>query len=522
MAIWEHILKYIGVTEPTDKPELQIEVPFDYAKVEENSESVTTITANNVNTAFSDADNGDPKLQSAIAASLISGRDLVIAAHWRTRKRAAMGCDWDVCAVGKEDDKTALELRKMLDAAGIRGLISSLLDAAYFGYAGSAIEWEKSGRPKRFVPVHHSRWMFDASGAPAVYLDDTWKEKAVATLPFGSFAYAWDSTTGQLPAKAGLCRSLLWYWLLKRDAWLSRAKYLERFSMPFRKVTVTQEQWQNRAGLAALKATLLKAGEAALAILPEGAMMDVGSAPAGGTADYESYIKDIDDAITIAILGQLATSGDAGGLSKGQAQENVRADLLASDATMVMDAVNQGVLYPMCRFLYGDSAVGAYDFRIIYEEDEDMMLKSEVISKLSGAGYKAKKEWVEETFNMPLDEQEQVQPLPQTPDLNLTSLSDSAITREEKIQTITLESLRRLFSSSDAIAEFYAPLKKEIAAVFSDVDADSENIEVEFANRAQKLFSRYPAIYEAMGASSESFQDVFKQTLFTAVGSSKI
>jgi hypothetical protein len=305
-------------------------------------------------------------------------------------------------------------------------------------------------------------------------------------------------------------------WLLKRDAWLSRARYLERFGMPFRKVKVTEEQWKNKAGLAALKAMLQKSGEAGLAILPDGAEMDVQSAPGGSSnSDFSKYIYDIDDVITVAILGQTATSGDAGGLSKGQAQENVRRDLVRSDAKLVMDAINRHLLAPMCRFRYGDGSVGAFEFRIDCDPSDDMGQKASTVSTLAAAGYKPEPAWVAETFNMPLMEKTE-EPGSGMPFSDLP-LSSADLADEEFVSRVTKTALQRMFASRTVIDEFYGPLRNEIRKAFSDIPLDDPDLPAEFARRADVLFSRYPEIYEEMGAGSSGFQKVFGDAILTSV-----
>jgi phage gp29-like protein len=266
---------------------------------------------------------------------------------------------------------------------------------------------------------------------------------------------------------------------------------------------------------------LQKSGEVGLAILPDGTDMDVQTVSGGSSSsDYSEYIDDIDDVITVAILGQTATSGDAGGLSKGQAQENVRRDLVRSDAKLIMDAINRHLLAPMCRFRYGDGSVGAFEFRIDCDPSDDMERKATTVSTLAAAGYKPEPAWVAETFNMPLEEKSEVRD-PGMPFSDLP-LSSSDLAEEEFVSRLTRNALERMFASKTVINEFYGPLRKEIGKAFSDLSVDDPNLSSEFARRAESMFSRYPEIYEEMGAGSSGFQKVFSDAVLTAVAGKSI
>lgn len=488
------------------------DMPGELAKVEELSAAMLDIKAADIRNAIDAADAGEVADQAAIAASILDSRDIGVASHWDTRRNAVLGCDWDVKAIDPADDGKALEMRKALDKAGVKNLISTLCDAPYFGYAGSLVEWENDA-PSKFIPVHPTRHRFDLGGFPAVNLSTSGAYTPVAEMEPGRIVHM---SCGSLPQKAGICRGLMWIWLFKRDCLLHRARYIERFGSPIISAKVTEAQWKDKTSLNSLLSRLREAVARGVAIYPEGATLELVRDAAGSSqGDFGSFIAELDAMITIRILGQTATSGDAGGLSKGQAQENVRRDILASDCLRIMDAVKRMLIIPMARFMFNGKLDDAFEFVIEYEQDEDLNQKALMVKTLSEAGYPADDDWVSETFGIPL--KEKPPPPPAAPLPQMLPMDDSAIAGDETATRITEEALRRMLSSPSAIEAMRNPLREAITEVFSGVSMDDENLPAVFAARAHDLFSRFPALYKAMGASSQMFEDVFRGAMLTAM-----
>lgn len=531
-SVYSSFLKYAGIGgkakgKPTP-PELDAGIPSDMARVEEYSAAMCDLKAGDIKLALASADSGEPRDQAAIAASILDSRDGVVGAQWRTRRNAVLGKDWDVVPVDGKDDaakETAMLLRKELDASGVKGLIGSLVDRGYFGYAGSLIEWDqKAASPSRFVPIHASRISFDLSGNPAVTLGWNGIATPVADLPFGRCVMNMEHTASS-PAKSGMCRSLLWMWLFKRDAWLHRVQYIERYGSPILKAKIPQSQWEDKSKVASLVSRLKDSGRRGVAVHPDGTDLEIVAAMGNASnADFSKFISEIDDVITLVILGQLATSGESSGMSKGQAQENVRLDILASDCQGVMDAVKRQVLAPMCVFKGLDP--DSFEFKILYEPAADTSAIAQTVKTLYDAGLEVDQEWAAETFSMPLTRKAAPAPSPFPPVEGSLPMSDSpmeasAVAQEELVSRVTEAALERMFTSKTAVSEFYMPLRREIKAVFSDMDVNDPELIQAFVARADKLFSRYPAIYEAMVASSEGYQKIFGDAVRTAVAGTR-
>lgn len=88
-----------------------------------------------------------------------------------------------------------------------------------------------------------------------------------------------------------------------------------------------------------------------------------------------------------------ASSGDGGGLSKDNAQDKVRQDILEADATMLADCINRKVAEPWSRF---NSGVQAACPRLVFVTDppEDVERAANVIKTMYDAGWEADQEEV--------------------------------------------------------------------------------------------------------------------------------
>jgi phage gp29-like protein len=525
-------------------------------------EEAVKVTAAVITAAINEANEGDPRNLASLASDLVD-RDASTSASMRTRRLAVLSCPWQIAAIDAKDAERAKEIEKMLKKSGIDSLIGSLADAAWYGYSGSSIEWGQEGYPVRYVKIHPTRWVFDMAGNPAISLSTAGGDKdpiALAGAEYGRYVFAAPATS-MAPHKSGLCRSVAWLWMFKHNAWLWRSRYIERFGMPILQATIPQSQYDNADEKAKLSASLSTLGSKGHVIVPESTGLQFVSAIANASnADYEKYIDNINDEITIAILGQKATSGDAGGLSKGQAQENVRLDILAADCRMVMESIQRHLIDPLVAFTLGESAAGMFEFMLDYQPPDDKSAKALVLKTLFDAGLEADEEWAAAIFEMPLSRKAASAPagdFGQQPDMDaedggetpakpskaqknangggsakedkedsgegkLMAMSDlsprpeSAVARDIFLSRVSGSALDRLIRDPRAAAEFLSPLKKEISKAFAGLSPDDPDLAAKFAEASNILFQRYPTIYEAMGASSKGFEQVFHDAILTA------
>ena len=239
-------------------------------------------------------------------------------------------------------------------------------------------------------------------------------------------------------------------------------------------------------------------GLAGNAVVPEDSdITTVNPTVQNNAAAFQEWFKYIDDSYALVILGQLATSKESNGFSKGNVQENVRLDILQSDCKAITSTINRQFLKYYEKFNFGTE--GELSFNIGYEIPEDLTAKAGMVLTLSQAGYRAKKDWVEKSFEIPLEESTQTLAMPQNQE-QLKAFSqinnDKFLAREEYITRLTDNTLGKLFVNSETQVEMYKPLQQAIREVFKGVNPDDENILEIFSSKIEGLFKRYPALYD--------------------------
>jgi phage gp29-like protein len=291
---------------------------------------------------------------------------------------------------------------------------------------------------------------------------------------------------------------------------------------------------------------------------------------AASTDAYQQWFDYIDGCFAKAILGQEASSGKAEGLSKGGAQAEVRDDICQADRKDIAEIINDAIVGPLERFKYNSS-----DAKFQFEDDpEDLTQKATIIQTLAAAGFKPTREWVSETFNMPLAEEEErisnneqgtrnnevkggeaaIKPAggrltangrqtafsqseglrnaisdypgalreSATPPLansqirkftNSAAPADAA--KERFISAATESALRGLFDDEEAMAAFYAPLRAEVRGAFKGIALDDPALVEKFTERARGFLESLPAVYAEMDKSA--LEQTLQKAVFSAL-----
>lgn len=363
------------------------------------------LSADTLRQLLSDADRGSSSGLACLFREMLE-KEPAIAAHMQTRILSVLSCDWSVQG---EDSVKAGEAESILKKAGIHALLRHLLDALAFGYSGAAIVWEKGGAGIReFKRILPENWVFDLSGNPAL-LTLSGQEKALSSYHPFQFVFHVHCLKSGSPPRGGLLRPLLWVYFFKHYAMRDRARYLERYGIPFLAAKIRREDFESEELRSAVMNSLSKMGSDGVGLLSEGAEMQVLSSSSGSSSnDYQSWMDYIDRLCALLILGQTASSGDASGFSKGQQQENVRRDLIEADCRSLMESVDMQILHPLERWLFGSE--GTLHFHLDYSSPENLLEKAQIVRLLSESGFRADPQWIMKTFGISLEKKSNTTP----------------------------------------------------------------------------------------------------------------
>ena len=460
----------------------------------------TKLSVKDIQYVLDMADSGQPDQQAALYR-LIIDRDPIIGAHLRTRLLSVLSCDWTVN--NAEDNERDSGIEKELDDAGIYELICHLLSAIINGYSAAATLWKEGGKVNEWRHFNPQMIQFDQVGNPAL-IRYSGAIQPFIEYPEGQLIFHQNKLLPGLPAQGGLLRCLVWLYLYKNYGLQQKARFLEKFGCPFTIAKLSAADFANEETKKQVMLNLKNLGLAGNAVVPEGTeIITVNPAVQNNAAAFQEWFKYIDDSYALVILGQLATSKESNGFSKGNVQENVRLDILQSDCKAITSTINRQFLKYYETFNFGTE--GELSFNIGYEIPEDLTAKAGMVLTLPQAGYRAKKDWIEKSFDIPLEESIQSSTMPQSQE-QLKAFSqinnDKFLAREEYITRLTNNTLDKLFVNSETQVEMYKPLQQAIREVFKGVNPNDENILEIFSSKVEDLFRKYPALYDDMDTTS--------------------
>lgn len=367
------------------------------------------LTPTKIDGIFRDANRGDCQAQARLAVE-IEEKDWDVSHPLSTRRAAVKGIAWQCLPPkGLENDATA---KRIAEAAGemlrnvpadgddeldFGGLLDHMLLAILPGYSWTEIVWGKGGGTiEAFVPGMVNAVTFRDSVEPR--LATTAHPEGLPFAPNKFVFHRHNARSGD-SSRGGLIRPLGWMYLFEMTGVKDLMRFAEKFGMPFVSARLDDNAWEkDRTKIAYL---IRNFGRDGGAVFSKAVETELVQAAQGGADLYFKMLEYFGAAKTKVVLGQTATSGDAGGFSKGQAQENVRQDILEADARALEGTLRRDVLQPWTMFTHGpDAPVPVLSFDAA--PAEDMKDKAEIVTQLSEAGLQPDPEWAEKTFNVRL------------------------------------------------------------------------------------------------------------------------
>ncbi len=474
-------------------------------------ESTRSLTPSRLDELFRQANAGDPRAQARMALE-IEEKDWDVSAHLQTRSLAVQGIPFSFQPPpGSEESAEARKVCDVLSKAIPTDLlakaIEQMMTALLPGYDCQEILWGPGGASViGFQPVEKALITFQSSQAPL--LVSTNYPEGRPLLP-RKFIWHVHRTRSGDPARGGLIRPLGWMFLFSSLGIKDLLRFVEKFGMPFVSARIDDNAWEkDRNKIAYLIRNFGSDGGAVFSKAVELEMLE------GRTDSGDLYFRLLDyfgAAKTKVILGQTATSGDSGGLSKGMPQENVRKDLLQADCNAIAATVRSDLLRPICLFTFGPNApVPVLQFQL--DEPADLVSRSQVILNLRNAGHTAKRDWVEKTFCVELEETTSPQPvlaLRAERTANRQAIAMAAQAADEKIVASTLEAL----TTSGDLDGLVTPITEALEEALAGLPESDPTPEQEEAFKA-----RFAALLETIPSLSERLDTAaLEQRLFEAM-----
>jgi phage gp29-like protein len=350
----------------------------------------------------------------------IEERDEHIHAELSKRRRALLGPQWNILpgkgsGTPKNPDKRAQAVaeavREQFDSIpDFEDMVLDMADAIGPGFSALEIEWGWDGkahvptclhrRPQtwfQLLPAHLG------GDGDSLRLRDGSPE-GQPFQPLGWVLHRHRSMSGWL-AKSGLFRVLVWTYLLKGYARGDFAEFLEIHGLPLR--VGTYPTTASKEDKAALRRAIQAIGHDAAGIIPEGMLIEFKEAAKGSQAPFVAMLEHCERGQSKAILGGTLTSqadGKSSTNALGKIHDDVRRDIMASDARQIAGTITQQLLMPLAVLNCGvsDPALLPY-FVFDCSDPADLTELAEALPKLAQC-MRIPEAWAHEKTGIPLPE----------------------------------------------------------------------------------------------------------------------
>ncbi len=224
-------------------------------------------------------------------------------------------------------------------------LLSSLLNAPYYGMAPVEIFWEVDGGRLRIkdLQAKPARWFgFDDKNLPRFKSID--KPDEGDQLPWGKFVFARHFPTYDNPYGLRLLSRCFWPITFKKGGLKFWVTFTEKYGMPFLMGKFARGATKENQN--AMLASLQKMVRDAVAVVPEGNTVEMlgGTGKTGGSyLAFEKLKSAMDAEVSKVIQGQTLTTeaGDKGARSLGEVHRDTLSDFQEADQQMVKTALEE-------------------------------------------------------------------------------------------------------------------------------------------------------------------------------------
>lgn len=339
-----------------------------------------------------------------VLAEEMEERELHYASVLGTRKRALSGLDPAVAAASDDarDIEIADAVRDLISDPQYPEMVDDLLDALGKGYSVIETMWDTSGklwRPERYEHRDPRWFTFDRESGRRLLLLDDLAPMGMPLPPFKFITHVPRLKSG-LPIRGGLARLVAWSFMFKSYTAKDWMAFIEVFGMPLR---------LGKYGPAATDDdidTLVRAvaniGTDAAAVMPESMRIEFQETTSGkgGHEVFQAMAEWLDEQVSKAVLGQTMTSDNGSSQAQAKVHNEVRHDILRSDARQLAMTINRDLVRP-----YIDLNFGPQDryplLTIPVLEPEDIKTLVDALAKLVPLGLKVEASVIRDKLNLP-------------------------------------------------------------------------------------------------------------------------
>lgn len=369
------------------------------------------ISPNRMRAILDRSENGDISAQCDLMEDM-EEMDAHLHAELSKRRRALLTLPWTIepppeaSAREKRQAKAVAELIRTIP--DFEDVILDLADAIGKGFVCLEIEWFNATSGWSIRKIHHrpQRWFQFGMGDGVPSDEIRLKSNSVtgdALWPLGWIVHTHRSRSGWA-VRAGLMRTLAWPFMYKHYAVVDFAEFLEIHGLPLRLGTFPASATNEE------KAVLMRAvreiGHAAAGIIPDTMAIEFKeTARVSGDNLWLAMIGWAERSISKAVLGGTLTSQADGKTSTnalGQVHDDVRRDLLESDARQIASTLTRSLVWPLAALNTDFPDPGrAPVFRFDTRKSEHLERFATALPSLVASGLRIPAAWVHDRLAIP-------------------------------------------------------------------------------------------------------------------------
>ncbi len=349
-----------------------------------------------------DAEHGDAIAYLELAEEM-EEKDLHYLSVLGTRKRAV--AQLEITVESASDEKADVDnadlVRDWLRREELEDELFDILDAIGKGFSVTEIIWETSARQwwPALLKRRDQRWFeFDREDGETLYL-----RAAAGPEPLRPFKYVQHVSKAKsgIPIRGGIARAAAWAYLFKNYDLKDWVTYIEVHGQPLR--VGKYHTGATEADKEVLLRAVANIGSDAAAIIPQNMLIEfVEAAKQGGATDlYEKLADWLDRQVSKAVLGQtLTTEVSSGSLAAAKVHEDVRRDIMRSDARQLAATINRDLVRPLIDLNRGPQE--NYPRIVIgLPSNIDMKQYAEAVGQLVDRGMKVEQSVVRDKLGLP-------------------------------------------------------------------------------------------------------------------------
>lgn len=435
-------------------------------------------------------------------ASTVLRRNAKLRSVMTTRVLAVTGLPRIVEPGGKKlkDKKAAEACQALANTPHFKRLLRHLMWGKYFGWQGAQTMY---GDGTTFWPIENFKllppeWFaFDpADNETPMLLPAEVGQKPTYLEPAGKFVFHTPQLLPGHPYLNGLAYTAVFYAVLGLIVLDSGSQYIELFGQPLRIGKFPPGEGGEVAEKArrVLRKALEGLGRDAWAMIPEGMQIEFikDATGAGGTDVYEKWSRYLDELLAQLVLGASLSSGtgntgSGGSQALGVVHNELRADLMRSDAEELADTIVRDVFTVFVRWNFGED-VAIPVFRLHIEEAEDVTALADAVAKLVPLGLKVSQDELRDRLGLhtPADDEDilasATQPAqPAVADPRTQENSAQARNRfaaEEQVVGDELDTLLNGYLADDGYTRAEADLNEQLLSAISEAKTAGDLVAV--------------------------------------------